>query len=179
MNRRIHEATFEEHIVPLYTEIYHYICRLTDDRELASDLTQETMIKAWNGVENLNSLDAVRPWVFRIATNEVNLYFRTQRAQKRDHLVDEDGVLIIENLPSMGLEPLEVIIAKSDKDAAIEALNRVEYLYRMIIILHLIEGLSFTEISQMLHKANSTVRYQYKKGIKLLRKNFYHITKEI
>ena len=179
MKYKKREKFFNENIVPYYYNVYNYLCRLTNDEELAADLTQETMEKAWRGLDNLKSLDAVKTWIFRIATNQLKLYFRAQTAQKRSHeeidSINEKGELIIENVSSCELEPLEEIILKGDKKAAMEALKRVQQEYQVIINLYLVEGLTFNEVVVITEKANSTVQYQYKKGVKMLRKEFDRI----
>ena len=56
-----------------------------------------------------------------------------------------------------------------------EALKRVQQEYQVIINLYLVEGLTFNEVAVITEKANSTVQYQYKKGVKMLRKEFDRI----
>ena len=56
-----------------------------------------------------------------------------------------------------------------------DALKRVQQEYQVIINLYLVEGLTFNEVAVITEKANSTVQYQYKKGVKMLRKEFDRI----
>ena len=176
MSQKELEYTFNKYILPHYTQVYYYLCRLIDDSELAMDLTQATMEKAWKNISGLKNTDAAKTWVFSIATNEWKLYFRAQNAKKRLHEeidnVDEDGESIIENTASDLLEPLEEIIAKGEKEAVMLALQRVTSEYRILINLYLIEELTFNEISAVVDKPNSTVQYQLKKGIVMLRQEF-------
>lgn len=173
------ELLFEKYILPHYNGIYKYLCRLTEDEEIAIDLTQETMEKGWHNIDKLKSVTAAKAWIFRIATNEYKLYFRAQNAKKRLHVeverYNEDGELILENISSDEPDPLEQIIRIGDRKAIIEALNNIDVLYRIILNLYLIEELTFNEISEIIEKPNSTVQYQYKKGIRLLKEEFDRI----
>lgn len=170
------ELLFEKYILPHYDGIYKYLCRLTEDEEIAIDLTQETMEKGWYNIDKLNSVTTAKAWIFRIATNEYKLYFRAQNAQKRLHMeaerYNEDGELIIENISSGEPDPLEHIICIGDRRAIIEALNHIDIPYRIILNLYLIEELTFNEIGEIIEKPNSTVQYQYKKGLRLLKEEF-------
>jgi len=49
--------------------VYRFALRLTGDRHRAEDLTQETLLRAWQRQEQLKEGRAVRVWLFRIATN--------------------------------------------------------------------------------------------------------------
>src|SRR5215472_1672991 len=51
--------------------LYRFLARLTlGDQELAEDLMQETMLRAWRKVDLLpDDVQAVRPWLFTVARN--------------------------------------------------------------------------------------------------------------
>jgi len=53
-----------------------YLWRLTRDRELALDLTQDTFLRAYRSIGTTPRSLLVRPWLFRIATNLAYDYFR-------------------------------------------------------------------------------------------------------
>lgn len=69
---------------PLYEQyfdsIFTYIYRQTDDEELAADLCSQTFLKA---LSNLHRFEyrgiPVSAWLYRIATNEVNKYYRRKK----------------------------------------------------------------------------------------------------
>jgi len=79
-----------------------YLYHLTGDRDLASDLTQDTFIKAYKALSATRPELAIRPWLFRIATN---LAYDTLRRLRRivwlplslvEHQASRDDVVAIE-----------------------------------------------------------------------------------
>ena len=60
-----------------YNNIFGYVLRRTLDYDLASDIVAETFLKAflkinsfrWKGI-------SISSWLFKIATNEVNYFYR-------------------------------------------------------------------------------------------------------
>lgn len=60
-----------------------YLLRLTGDREVANDLTQETFLRAYRALGTLDRSggDAAhfRAWLYRIATNQAHSWRRRQR----------------------------------------------------------------------------------------------------
>lgn len=51
-------------------KIYWHVRRMVIDHDDADDLTQETFIKAWRGLENFKGESQLYTWLYRIATNE-------------------------------------------------------------------------------------------------------------
>jgi RNA polymerase sigma-70 factor (ECF subfamily) len=55
----------EEHV----GSVYRYALRLTRRPDLAEDLTQETLLRAWRNRQHLRDQRVTRVWLFKIATN--------------------------------------------------------------------------------------------------------------
>src|SRR6185312_12906754 len=50
-------------------EIMRYLLRVSDNREDAADLFQETWLRAYRAYPRLDSENGIRPWLYAIATN--------------------------------------------------------------------------------------------------------------
>src|SRR4051794_14390488 len=80
-----------EHLFALYhSPLTSYLTRLTGDRALADDLTQETFLRAYRA---LLGADAgvrlqLRPWLYRIATNLARSHQRRARVLRWLPFVD-------------------------------------------------------------------------------------------
>jgi RNA polymerase sigma factor (sigma-70 family) len=72
------DETFARHHPPLE----RYLARLTGDPDLAADVAQEAFVRL---LQQESPPDAVRPWLFRVATNLVRDTAR--RARRRQVLV--------------------------------------------------------------------------------------------
>lgn len=61
--------------------VYSHIRRMVLDHDDASDLAQNTFIKAWKGLENFREDSQLFTWLYRIATNEC-LTFLKQKSKR-------------------------------------------------------------------------------------------------
>ncbi|HKP53692.1 MAG TPA: sigma-70 family RNA polymerase sigma factor [Chloroflexia bacterium] len=63
----------EEAFVLIYErfspQIYRYVYRLVGNQELADDITQETFLKAFQGIRGISRDSNVSAWLYRIASN--------------------------------------------------------------------------------------------------------------
>jgi RNA polymerase sigma-70 factor, ECF subfamily len=64
-------------------EILHYLAKLTNDTEAAKDLMQETFVRAIERQRQLRDRAAVRPWLYRIATNLATSSLRRRQLRSR------------------------------------------------------------------------------------------------
>jgi RNA polymerase sigma-70 factor (ECF subfamily) len=60
---------FEEIMQRHDREIMRYLLRVSDNREDAADLFQETWLRAYRAYPRLDSENGIRPWLYAIATN--------------------------------------------------------------------------------------------------------------
>jgi len=132
-------------------------------REDARDIIQETSIKVHRHIGNFKGSSSFYTWVYRIA---VNLSIDHLRKHARHQEVDYDDALQREVdvegedniLPSrLGINPAKVYQRKEllkQLDTALAALSEK---HRTIIVLREIEGLSYTEIAEILDISKGTV----------------------
>lgn len=82
--------TFEGLALPHYSAVLRHALRLTRHLQDAEDLCQETYLRAFRRFDALDSPDAVRPWLLRIATNAfIGIYRRWRRRQEAVWSPDE------------------------------------------------------------------------------------------
>jgi len=69
-------------------EVYGLVFRLTRDHELASDVAQETWIRAWRGLSSFRGDAAFTTWLYRIAVNTAATARRRQARHQQTALAD-------------------------------------------------------------------------------------------
>lgn len=69
-------------------EVYHLAFRLTHDHELASDVAQETWIRAWRGLSAFRGDASFSTWLYRIAVNTASTARRRQARHQQTALAD-------------------------------------------------------------------------------------------
>lgn len=66
MKRKAFEAVVNHFSRQLYWQIHHIL----QNHEDTDDVLQNTMLKAWNGIDSFNGDSAISTWLYRIAYNE-------------------------------------------------------------------------------------------------------------
>lgn len=144
----LYEAYFEQ--------IYRFVFkRLGGDEAVAGDLSQQTFIKA---MANLTKYEdrglPFSAWLYRIAQNEVNMFFRAQKKQYYVEINDRQLSGLLEE--STG----ESTFSQSDLEQLITIINNLEETQVDIIELRFFQGLSFKEIADIYNitEANAKMR---------------------
>ena len=158
----------------VYAERVRWMVRFRMSRELRSkldsmDLVQDTLIHAFNGLDNFtykNEGDFVR-WLSKIAENELRGNLKKLHAAKRDiHKevrLDNYGPttaggfvgILASNKPTT---PSVIMSRKEELDKLAQAMDALKSEYRKVIVLNKIEGLSYKEIAGRMDKSSDAVR---------------------
>ena len=79
-----------------------YVSRLIGDRQMAEDVVQETLLRAWTHPEAISGQSgSARAWLFTVARNLTMDQFRARRARPQevsDYLIDLSGLASDEDL---------------------------------------------------------------------------------
>ncbi len=88
------KAAFNDLVRLWHTRIYNFVLRYVGDRDEASDLAQQTFIRAYTGLARLEDPDSFSTWIYRIAMNACR---DAGRARQRRVMVDaEDEAVAVE-----------------------------------------------------------------------------------
>ena len=144
-------------IVRTYEQpVFNYVLRLTGDRSLAEDLTQEVFLRVFQGLPSFSLRSRFTTWLFQVAKNRVLDELRALERRPR-------AVVALEDIP-----PLEVVDAPVERAEAIDAVWRaVESLnpdLKMALLLRDIVGLSYSEIAETLEITLATVKWRIYKA---------------
>jgi RNA polymerase sigma-70 factor, ECF subfamily len=127
-----------------------YLWRLTRDRELASDLTQDTFLRAYRSIAAIPTPILVRPWLYRIATNLAYDEFRRRRRFSR--LVSRAFRRQAATAENVAIEERELV------QLALERLNPKD---QAVLLLCAVEQLSYREVSDIVGASPEAVRKQF------------------
>lgn len=141
--------TLLEEYVP---RVYRFALRLTSDCHTAEDLTQETFLRAWQQRDRVRHPEAVRVWLFRIATN----LWRDQLRRKKS-LVAQAGPLSDEEA-GQTRAPDHQMAEQDDVRRALTALDTLPPRQREVLYLSACEELSAAEIASVLEVSLDSVK---------------------
>lgn len=134
-----------EHLYRMHVGRVYSICaRMSGNRSVAEELTQDVFVRAWQKLGLFRGESAFSTWLHRLAVNVVLSARKAQRVRQRWFHEDseEDGGIpdrLASNSPSPG--------AAVDLEGAIARLPRGA---RQVFVLHDIEGYKHEEIATML-----------------------------
>ena len=127
--------------------VYAVCLRMLANIELAKELTQETIVRAWQMLHSFRGESPFGAWLHRIAINAVLDHIRSEK-RRSARVQFTDDIERFEN-DAEQLSP-EILI---DLESAVASLPLQA---RTVIVLHDIEGYSHDEIGTMLGIASGT-----------------------
>ncbi len=149
---RAYEQLYRLHVGRVYAVCF----RLSNDRDMAEDLTQEAFVLGWRKLSSFRGDSAFGSWLYRIATNTVISYLRKQKPflnsldidehDNREHRDDLENQLT-----------LEQAIAELPDGA------------RTVFVLYSLEGYTHEEIAKMLKIAVGSSKAQLHRARQLLK----------
>lgn len=131
------KAKFDALVGVLAPDLFRYAFWLSRDRELAQDLVQDTMLRAWRALDKLRDQGSIKHWLFTILRREHARHYE----RKRLETVDIDT-------PGLADENLAVRAWDSDVDDLRNAMMKLEDDYREPLVLQVMAGYSTKEIAE-------------------------------
>lgn len=153
-------AAFDDLIGRWSSSLRRYALKLTNDPELADDLTQDVWLRVIQGLGRLREAARFRPWLFGIAHRTFMDRLRIRYAMPVDTGMDIEEVAAIEDIGSG--EDLERALA-----TGMSLLPMVE---REVLTLFYLEELSLADIAEALSIPVGTVKSRLFRARTLLRK---------
>ena len=160
-------ADFEQLAMPLFDSLYNFAHWLTQSREEAEDLVQETYAKALRGFGSFQPGTNFRAWIFRILRNTF-LTSRTGLAATRTvSLETEDDQ---EQTVAVWREtPESILLEQAGQQQVQAALQQVPVVFREVLLLCDVEEMSYQEIAETLGVPIGTVMSRLYRARKTLR----------
>jgi len=163
-------------VIRYSADIYALLFRLTQDAEEALDLTQETFLSALKAIEKFRGDADLKTWIYRIALNQARNRWRWWRRRRRDVTVSLDAQGSREEQPLSarlrdgGSDPEQEALMREREMALRRALRSLGRLYREVVILRDVEGLSYEEVAAALEISIGTVKSRLSRGRHELRR---------
>ncbi len=146
--------------------IYGYFISQLRNVHAAEDLTQETFIRAFNGLASFRGDASFKNWLYRIAKNQLADFYRDQHSQVTElnealpprqlqkHLVDKDALLV-------------------EEEQTMKRLGKVFFnlpaRYKKVLILRFLKGFSLKETAAAMRLTLTNIKVLQHRAIKLAR----------
>ena len=144
-------SAFEE-IVRLYQRrVYGVALRIVRAHDVADDVTQEAFLRAWRSLDRFELGRPFGPWVCRIAANLAVNHVRSPRA--REEGLPEGHAETRTNAPG----PLGALLDAEGATVLERAMGQLPQEQRAVLVLRVVEELSYAEIAETLGISPGTV----------------------
>jgi RNA polymerase sigma-70 factor (ECF subfamily) len=159
-------GSFEQLAMPHFERLYNFACWLTQDRQEAEDLVQETYAKALKGFSSFQPGTNFRAWIYKILRNA---FLTSRTGLKAAATVQLDVEDEEEILPPIRETPESILLQRSDGQLVQQALEHLPVAHREVLLLCEVEEMSYQEISATLAIPMGTVMSRLSRARRALR----------
>jgi RNA polymerase sigma-70 factor (ECF subfamily) len=153
-------------------QVYRFGMRMCRHPEDAKDVLQDTLLAVARGVRDFRGASSLSTWLYTVARSFcIKKRRRSQFAPEAEHSLETDVEIEARHLPSPEKHPDEALDGKQVEHALEQAISSLEPIYREVLLLRDVEGLSAPEVAEVLgitiqavksrlHRARLSVREQ-------------------
>lgn len=151
---------------PLYEryflQIFKYVFKRVESEDLANDICQQTFIKALTKLKSYKHKGLpFSAWLYRIAQNEINQFYRSQKRARIVEVNDSD-------LPEL-FEEIEVDVNEERRMILIQTLEKLKPEEVTLIEMKYFEKRSGQEIAEILDLSLSNVKVKLHRTVKKIK----------
>jgi RNA polymerase sigma-70 factor, ECF subfamily len=140
--------------------LVNFLTRLTGSLAQAQDLAQETFLRLYYKKEGYSETGKLRGYLFRIATNLARSEHRREARRRILSLAFLTG----SNGSQAPSTPQTQLLKNEIRDNLKKAIQKVPLRYRVPLVLHAIEGLSYSEVAEVIGCREGTVKSRINRG---------------
>jgi RNA polymerase sigma-70 factor (ECF subfamily) len=156
--------------------LMNFVYRFVGDRDVCTDIVQDTMIKFYLNKDSYRSFAKFSTWIYTIAGNLAKNELKRRRRRNILSLSNDDDEKSIQVEDKSFLAPDKATDSEIKNEIIQKALLKVKPVYREVVILRDIQELSYEEISEITGLAIGTVKSRINRGraqLQKLLKNIY------
>lgn len=152
---------FEQIVLQTERAVYNLALSIVKKKEDAEDVTQETYLRLWRVASELKLESSLKLYILRTARNlALDLIRKNSKRNEIDTVIlaadGEFEIDIADDSPDS--RPDASYLRKIETEAVRQSIEELPSAAREIIVLRDIEGLSYTEIAEMLGIAEGTLK---------------------
>ena len=159
--------------------LMNFVYRFVGDKDVCTDIVQDTMIKFYLNKNSYKSFAKFSTWIYTIAGNLAKNELKRRKRRTIFSLSDND-----DDSKSIQVEDKAFVAPDRATDSSLKneiiqkALLKVKDVYREVVILRDIQGLTYEEIAEITNLSIGTVKSRINRGRTQLQKLLKNIYKE-
>lgn len=131
--------------------VYRFGMKMCRDPEDAKDVVQETLLSAARGVRDFRGGSSISTWLYTIARSYcIKKRRRSKLAPDAARSVETDARAEVDELADPARTPDEALAGKQVEAALESAIDALDPMYREVLLLRDVEGLTAPEVAEVL-----------------------------
>jgi len=159
-------AAFAEVVRSYRPRIYALALQLTGSAADAEDVTQDSLLRAYQHLDAFQGRSALHTWLYRIAVNRA-FSQRQRRARARQVALDDDRVRAA--LAVDAADPLQACELAERYSRLLDALDQLSPLLRTTVVLVTLHGMRHEQAAEVLGCSPGTIGYRIHEARRQLR----------
>ncbi len=159
------EAAFEAHA----EELFRHAAMRISERDRSVELVQEAFMRVWQYVQKGEEIRDYRAFLYRTLRHLIIDEYRKHKTVSLEGMMLDEDDTVERLLPADESNTLEAAVERFEGKRVLESLQDLPDMYREVILLRYVEGLTPQEISQVLSESENVVSVRIHRGLKKLR----------
>jgi len=148
----------------------NYVYRFLGERDICTDIVQDTMIKFYLHKDSYKSFAKFSTWIYTIAGNLARNELKRRKRRVIYSLTNNDPEKQVQIEDKSFISPERATDSEIKGELVQKALLKVKPVYREVVILRDIQDFSYEEIAEMTGLSIGTVKSRINRGRKHLQK---------
>jgi RNA polymerase sigma-70 factor (ECF subfamily) len=145
--------------------VYRTALVITNDHEAASDLVQDVFLRLFRFASHIDDQRPLEPWLYRMTVNLAYSWIKRNRRWLQP--LEDFADWLVGTRPS----PSEMVERKDDWDRVQQAVSRLPFQQRVVIVLYYLNDLSLQDIAEIVEVPVGTVKSRLHYGRNTLKKS--------
>jgi len=150
--------------------LFAYIQRLTLNRDLSSDLTQETLLEMIKSIQNLKHAERFLYWLFQIALMKVRRHFQEKQKKRTIPFSALEKDFSFEPPSPEPFDRLDELERRELTEAVFGAVRKLGISHRSIVALRCYERMRYSEIAELMDCSEIKARVLFYRAKTALKK---------
>jgi len=142
--------------------LYQSAYRLTGNREAAEDLVQETLVRLYPKISELQGVERPDAWLKKVLYRQFVDGLRKRSRRPEQYIADDPPA--VDGLESQKDGPEKLAEAAEVRRHLEDALARLDASSRLIVVMHFVEGYTLPEMAEIFNLPLETLRTRLRRA---------------
>lgn len=150
--------------------LFNFLARMTMDRELAEDLTQNTFLRMIRYRSSYKPGHKFQSWIYMVARNVFTDHYQSSKKKKADHMdIEKVGEWVADDNDGHTIDEQEKLLHRSMQLLSDEQ--------RELLILTRFQHMKYEEVAEMMETTVANIKVKVHRAISKLREHYFQLEK--